>query len=100
MPPILVALSLLATKALSVQLFGLLRADNRNFIVLAAKCSTAVRDRVNMELRSSRLARELPQALSKLLLQIIVEAILFAEEDNSALRDCTMSVPVCIPPST
>jgi hypothetical protein len=50
----------------------LLRADDRDFIILAAKRSTAVGDRVNVELRSGRLARELTQALSKLLLQIVV----------------------------
>ena len=37
--------------------------------------------------------------MGELLLQIIVEAILFAEENNATLRDCTISVPVCVPPS-
>jgi len=98
-PSILVALPFLTAETLCIQLLSLLRADNRDFIVFAAERSTAVGDRVDVEFRSGRLARELAQALSKLLLQIIVEAVLFAEEDNSALRDCAMSVPVCVPPS-
>jgi hypothetical protein len=55
-PSIFVALSLLTAETLSVQLFGLLRADDRDFIILAAKRSTAVGNRVNVELRSGRLA--------------------------------------------
>ena len=71
-PSILVALPFFTTEAFGIQLFGLLRADDRNFIVLAPKSSTTVGNRVNVKLRSGRLAGELAQALSELLLQIIV----------------------------
>lgn len=96
MPPILAALPFVAAEALGIQFLGLLRANYRDFIILATKSAAAVGNRVDVQLGSGRFARQLAQALSELLLKIIVEAVLLAEEDNAALRDCSKSVPVCI----
>lgn len=94
MPSLFVALALVTAETLGVQLLRLLRANDRDFIILATESTAAVRDWVDVQFGSSRLARKLAQALSQLLLEIVVEAILLAEEDYAALRDCFRSVSV------
>lgn len=42
---------------------------------------------MNVELGSGGLAGELSQSLDELLLQVVVDLILLAEEDNTALGD-------------
>jgi hypothetical protein len=50
---------------------------------------------VNVQSRCAWLARELAKSLNKLLLQVIVETILLAEEDDASLGDwCFMSILV------
>lgn len=43
---------------------------------------------MNVQLRGLRLAREFPEALSKLFLKIVVQAVLSAEENHSSLGNC------------
>lgn len=93
-PSLFVALALVAAETLGVQLLRLLRTNDRDFIILAAESTATVGDWVNVQFGSSRLARKLAQALSQLFLEIVVEAILLAEEDHAALRDCFRSVSV------
>jgi hypothetical protein len=50
---------------------------------------------VNVQARGAWLARELAKSLNKLLLQVIVETILLAEEDDASLGDwCFISILV------
>lgn len=84
-PALLAALLLVSGKAFGIQILGLLRADHRDLIIFAAKGATTVGDGMNMKLGSSGFAGELAQALCQFLLEIIVEVILFAEEDDATL---------------
>lgn len=44
---------------------------------------------MNVELRRLWLARKLPEALREFLLQVVVELVLLAKEDNTPLGDYT-----------
>ena len=70
-----------------VDLLGLLGADDTNLVVTATKTTTGVDHGVYVQLRGLWLPRKLTQALDELLLEIIVNIILLAEEDDSTLRD-------------
>jgi hypothetical protein len=70
-----------------VDLLGLLRADDTNLIVTATKATTGVDHGVDMQFRGFWFARKFTQALDELLLKVIVDVILLAEEDYSTLRD-------------
>jgi hypothetical protein len=87
-PAFFAALFLVAPEALSVQRFGLFRTNDRDLVVFAAESATTVGHGVNVQLRRGGLARKLAQALRKLFLELVVQIVLFAEEDYSTLRDC------------
>lgn len=70
-----------------VDLLGLLGADDAYLIVAATETSAGIDDRMNVQLRRLGLARELAQALHKLLLEIVGDVILLAKEDYTALGD-------------
>lgn len=70
-----------------VDLLCLFRADDADLIVTSAETAASVNHRVDVQLRSLWLARELTQTLYELLLEIVGDVILLAEEDNTALRD-------------
>jgi hypothetical protein len=48
--------------------------------------STGIVDRVDMQLRRGGFPRQFAKALNELFLQLIRDIILFAEEDDTALR--------------
>lgn len=62
-------------------------ADGADFRVAAAQLALGVEDRVDMQLRRLRLAAELAETLNELLLEIVGEVVLLAEEDNATLGD-------------
>ena len=70
-----------------VYLFGLFGADDANLVVAATETSPSVDDGMDMQFRCLRLAGELAQTLHKLLLEVVGDVVLFAEEDYTALRD-------------
>jgi len=74
-------------EAVLVQLLGLLGRDDADLVVLAAVLPRRVADGVDVQARGRRLARELAEALDELLLQLVGDAVLGAEEDDAALGD-------------
>jgi hypothetical protein len=87
-PAFFAALFLVTSEALGVQRLGLFRADHGNLVVFTAESATAVGDWVNVQLGSGGLARKLAQALRELFLELVVQVVLFTEEDHSTLGDC------------
>jgi hypothetical protein len=79
--------ALLPDEAVRVELLVLLRRDDADVVVLAAQATAAVGDRVDVQLGGGGLARELTKALDELLLEVVVEVILLAEEDHTSTRD-------------
>lgn len=71
-----------------LSLFG---ADDTDLVVASTKTSTSIDDRMDVQFRSLWFARELAQTLHKLLLEVIGDVVLLAEEDHTALRDCSLS---------
>jgi hypothetical protein len=74
-------------EAALVHLARLLGADNADLVVAAAEPAARVADRVDVQPRRRGLARERAQALRQLLLQLVGQVVLRAEEDDAALRD-------------
>lgn len=88
MPLFLAALFLLGLKenSIFIDLLGLLGRNYTDLVVLASKFTTGVRDRMDVKLRGSWLARQFPEALDKLFLQLICDVILLAKEYNPTSR--------------
>jgi hypothetical protein len=82
----LALLALLLAKELVVDLLGLNGGDDTDLVV-DVLASAGVHDRVNMQFRSRGLARELAEALDELLLQLVGQVVLLAEEDDATFRD-------------
>lgn len=80
-----------ALEAVGIQLLRLLRRDDADLVVLCAVLASRVADRVDMQARRCRLARQLTQSVDELLLQVVCQVVLLAEEYHTALRDCTSS---------
>lgn len=94
MPLALPALAILAAVpgariAVRVELLGLLRRDDAYLVVSGAVLALGIADGVDVQPRSRGLARQLAESVNKLLLQVIGQVVLGAEEDNSALGDCS-----------
>jgi len=75
-------------KAVGVDLLGLLRGDDADLVVLAAVLATGVVDGVDVELRCLGFPGQLSQALDEFFLEVIRKAVLLAEVDDTAPRDC------------
>jgi hypothetical protein len=91
-PLVLVALAVLAAaervlEAVRVQLLGLLGRDDADLVVLAAVLAGGVADGVDVQSGRCGLARQLAQPVDQLLLQVVGEVVLGAEEDDAALGD-------------
>ena len=89
MPPVFPALLLgprIQRRAL-VELLRLQRADDAYLIVRAAVLTARVRHRVDVQFRGAGLAGKLAEPLSELFLEIVVQTVLRAEEDDAALGD-------------
>lgn len=71
--------------AIRIQLLGLLRRNDANLIVLAPVLPCCVVHGVNMQLGSFGFPRQFPETLHKLLLQVIGDVVLLAEEYNASL---------------
>jgi hypothetical protein len=71
-------------------LLASLRADSADLGVLDAKLGGVVEHRMDVQSRSWWFLRELAETIYKLLLQIVGEIVLRAEEDNTAARDFTL----------
>lgn len=71
--------------AIGINLLGLLRRDDANLIVLATVLPGCIVHWVDVQLGSGRLPGLLPQALHELLLEIIGDVVLLAEENNASL---------------
>jgi hypothetical protein len=80
---------LLESFAVVVQYLPLLGADNADLVVVHTLLSTRVGNRVNVKSGSLGLPRKLTQSLDEFFLQVIVKAVLLAEEDHPTLRDYT-----------
>jgi hypothetical protein len=65
-----------------------LRRNDTDLVILGHLTldSTGVVDRVDMQLRRGGFPRQFAKALNELFLQLIRDIILFAEEDDTALR--------------
>lgn len=74
----------------------LLAADGRDDADLwvVSELTGPVEDRVDMQCRRGRFPCQLAQALDELLLQVVGQVVLFAEEDHAALADCIKGVIV------
>jgi hypothetical protein len=75
--------------AVFVELLCLLGGDDRDLIVVATEATAAVGDRVDVEAGLLGFAGELAEFLDELFLEVVVEVVLFAEEDYAALGDWT-----------
>ncbi len=89
----LVALAVLGAEevvleAVRVDLLGLDGRDDADLVVLAAELAAGVADGVDVQARGGGLARELAEAVDELLLQVVGQVVLGAEEDDAALGDC------------
>ena len=85
MPAVLAAL--LLVEAVAVELLGLLGRDDADVVVLAAEAPPAVDDGVDVQLGGAGLAGELAEALGQGLLELVVQVVLLAEEDDAATGD-------------
>lgn len=86
MPQILLALGrLVFEEALGIELLKARRGDNADLIVANAVRPRGVADRVDMQPRRGGLAGKLAQSLDQLLLELVRDVILLAEEDDTAL---------------
>lgn len=70
-----------------VELAVLHRRDDADLVVLAAAVARGVDDGVDVQARRRRLARQLAEPLHELLLQVVGDVVLLAEEDHAAARD-------------
>lgn len=83
----LLALALvLAEEAVQVQLLGLDGRDDADLVILVI-ATAGIADGVDVKLGCSWLSRKLSKSLHEFLLEVVVDLILLAEEDNSTLRD-------------
>lgn len=64
---------------------ALRRADGADLVVADAELGRVVENGVDVERRVSRLAGQLAKAVYKLLLQVVCEVVLGAEEDDPTL---------------
>lgn len=92
-PLALVALAVLGAEevvpeAVRVDLLGLDGRDDADLVVLAAELAAGIADGVDVQARGRRLARQLAEAVDELLLQVVGQVVLGAEEDDAALGDC------------
>lgn len=71
--------------AIRIELLGLFRRDDADLIVLAAMLPRCVVHWMDMQLGRGWFPCQFTQTLHKLLLEIIGDVILLAEEDNPAL---------------
>lgn len=86
MPLVLLGLLPVGPDVLAVvELLGLLGRDGADLVVAAAVLARRVDDGVDVQLRGRRLARQLAQPLDQLLLQVVVDVVLLAEEDDAPL---------------
>ena len=82
-----------ALEAVGVELLGLLGRDDGDLVVAAAVLAGRIANGVDVQAGGLGLAGQLAEVVDQLLLQVIREVVLGAEEDNSALGDWrTMSV--------
>jgi len=80
---------------LQVEILALLRADGADLGVASAELPLRVEDRVDVEARGRRAARELAEAEDELLLQVVGQVVLGAEEDDPALGDLIRASVSC-----
>lgn len=66
-------------------LSALHRRNDTNLVVFTPMFTTSIHDWMDMQLRAGWFSRELAEALDQFLLEVIVQAVLRAEEDNAAL---------------
>jgi len=74
-----------------VDLFEQFGADGADLLVrlaLLPNIAFGVEDGVDVQGRRRRLASQLPETVDQLLLEVVGQVVLFAEEDDVALRDC------------
>lgn len=74
---------------LAVELCVLLGADGADLEVVAAKLALRIEQRVDVQRGAGRTTRQLSKPEDELLLEIIREVVLGAEEDDAALGDCS-----------
>lgn len=87
MPLALLALLLVSLQdAREVQLLGRHRRYDADLVIIV-QLTTRIVDRVDVQLGGGGLARELAEALDELLLEVIGDVVLLAEEDDAALGD-------------
>ena len=77
--------ALLSLQPVGVECLRFFGGDDTDFVVFAAKPTSAIHYWMDVQLGSTRLSRELSKTLDKLFLQIIVQVVLLAEEYNSSL---------------
>lgn len=75
----------LSWTSLLVELVELNRADGANLGIRAAKLSFVVQHRVNVQARCSRTSGQPAKAKNQLLLEVVGEVVLGAEEDDTTL---------------
>lgn len=75
------------TKAVRIELLGPHGGDDTDFVVRVV-VATRVHNGVNVELRGGGLAGLLAKALDELLLEVVGDVVLLAEEDDAPLGDC------------
>lgn len=75
----------LSRTILLVELVKLNRADGANLGITAAKLSFVVQNRVNVQARCSRTSGQPAKTKNQLLLELVGEVILGAEEDDTTL---------------
>ncbi len=68
-----------------VELLSLRRADDADLVVWSAVLARRVADGVDVQTRGAGFACQTSQTVDQLLLQVISEAVLLAEEDDSSL---------------
>lgn len=79
--------ALAAVVVLVEELAELLGGDGADLGVVAAQVTVVVEEGVNVQGRCAGAARQLAQAQDELLLEVVGEVVLGAEEDDAALRD-------------
>jgi hypothetical protein len=89
MPPFL-GMVVSVVEGVAVQLAILFGIKNAYLIVTPAQPASAVVNWVDVQLRSARFARQFTETLGKLLLKVVIEIVLFAEEYYASLRNCAL----------
>jgi hypothetical protein len=72
-------------KAVGIELLGLFRRDDTNFVIFYTMVPGAIVNGVDMQSRSRWLSGELAKTLHKFFLEIVCNIILFPEENNASL---------------